>query len=1278
MDARTRSEKTTHYRVCNFCEAMCGVEVTYDPHASDVSKKITVKPDLKDPFSKGSMCPKAPVLGPLHFDQSRLKQPVKRSRDGWAQISWEEAYDTIEEKLKSIRSQHGPDAIATYLGNPIVHNLGMLLFVKTLTGAIGSRNVSSATSMDQLPHHFAAHFMFGHEFRIPVPDIDRTDHMILMGANPVASNGSIMTSAGVTERLRKIQKRGGKLIVIDPRKTETGKIASEHYFIKPGTDAYFLLAVLHIAFRDGLVRPGSIEPHLKNLEKLEPCLAAFAPDAVGPVTQMDARVIEKLASEFLTRDKAVIYGRMGLSTQPHGGLCQWLINTINIVSGNFDRPGGMMFPSPAIELARDKVQPDTAGRWKSRARGLDEFYGELPVSGMADEFLTDGPEKIRAFVTICGNPVLSTPSGARLESALGDLDFMVSIDNYINETTRHADIILPTPTGLEIDHYDLIFNTISVSNNAKFSEALFPPDNDRPHDWQILKELIRRLSPNGLDWFTRFATPRRVINWGLMLGPYGKLSHPKRWFNGLSLRKVINSEHGVNLGPMQPRAPKGLITRDRKIDVAPDNFLARLQEVHDKEFPALLKASRERAPDAAAEKLLLVGRRNVNTNNSWMHQYEKLSRSKLVRCTAMINPLDAEALSIADGSAIAVTSRIGEITLPAEVTDTIMRGVVSIPHGFGHTRPGTQIPIAEAKPGVSVNDITDSMRIDPLTGNAAFSGVPVTIRALAPPSEKIEVTGKPLSILYGSRTGNAEYLACAAAKQAETQGMVASVAAMDEADLRSVAQAERLLVICSTYGDGDMPDNAQSLWDEANEKSAPDLSNVNYSVLALGDTSYETFCQAGRDWDRRLEELGARRIAPRIDSDVDYTEPAAQWLETSLCEIKSKGDQTKLITVVRDGSAGGQENYDRENPLVVNLKEKKRLTGETSSKETYHYSICRPGLHEHYKVGDIVNIIPINNSALVSELLAELGVDGDDRIQGAEKTLRELFLYDLEIRTPSAKLAREIIGRTNEKTLKALPDRGNAAALAAYLADRDIVDLLKLIPGALPDIETLLRCLRPLAPRSYSISSSPNCFNDEAHLSVASVRFQKNGRHHNGVASTYLQDLVDHGGEVQCYFVANKTFTLPDDSARPFIMVGPGTGLAPFRAFLQEHEERSGTGETWLFFGDRNEASDFLYKEEITGFRERGVLSKLDLAFSRDQERKIYVQDRMREQAAELFNWLERGAYFFVCGDAEHMAKDVDSALRSIIVSEGGFSAEKASDYVENLKREKRYVRDVY
>lgn len=734
--------KITHHRVCNFCEAMCGLAVTFDPQIENDAKKIIVKPDQNDPFSKGSMCPKASVLGSLHFDESRLKRPVKRTESGWAEISWNEAYNTVEEKLKKIRSQYGPNAIASYLGNPIVHNLGMLLFVKRLTDAIGSRNVYSATTMDQLPHHFAAHFMFGHEFRIPVPDIDRTDHMILMGANPIASNGSIMTSAGVTERLRDIQTRGGKFVVIDPRKTETAKIASEHHFIKPGTDVYFLLAFLHIIFRDGRVKYGSVGAHLKNLEKLEPFLKAFTPEGVASITQLDEAEIERLASEFLSHDRAVIYGRMGLSTQIHGGLCNWLINVINIVSGNFDAPGGMMFPSPAIEMARSKTQPDSVGRWKSRARGLDEFYGELPVSGMVDEFLTEGPERVRAFVTICGNPVLSTPSGSRLETALESIDFMVSIDNYINETTRHADIILPTPAGLEIDHYDLIFNTISVTNNVKFSQALFPPGDDRPYDWQVLKELIRRLSVNGVDLFTKFATPRRVINWGLMLGPYGKLSHPKRWLNGLSLDKVIKSEHGIDLGPLRARVPEGLITNDRKINMAPDNFLVRLKTLHDEEFPELVAASQAlTAERQSADSFLLIGRRGVNTNNSWMHQYEKLSRSKLVRCTVMMNPEDAERLSISDGEDVAVTSRIGEIRLPAEVTAAMMRGVVCIPHGFGHTRPGMKIPVAQAKPGVSVNDITDHLRTDPLTSNAAFSGLPVTIQALNAARDDIKKNG---------------------------------------------------------------------------------------------------------------------------------------------------------------------------------------------------------------------------------------------------------------------------------------------------------------------------------------------------------------------------------------------------------------------------------------------------------------------------------------------------------------------------------------------------------
>lgn len=699
---------------------MCGIEVTVTPSNGQAKPDIKIRPDKDDPFSRGAMCPKASALAALHTDPSRLRQPHKRVGDQWQAISWDEAYDLAESELKRVRKEHGANAIAGYLGNPTVHNLGMMVFVKGLFRAIGTRSVYTATSVDQLPHHFAALFMFGHEMRIPVPDIERTDYMLIMGANPVASNGSLMSAAGTRETLKSIQDRGGKVVVIDPRSTETAAIASEHHFITPASDVYFLLAMLHVVFRDELVKSGKLQGHIKGLEALRPLVEKFAPTKVAPFTGVDADTIERLTHEFCSENRAVLYGRMGLSTQPHGGLCQWLINTINVVTGHFDTPGGMMFPTPAVELVRHDRQRKAFGRWTSRVHGLKEFAGELPVATLADEMLTEGEGQIKALMTVCGNPVLSTPNGKRLEQALPEAEFVMCIDNYINETTRHAHLILPTPMGLEVDHYDLVFNVLAVRNNAKFSQALFPPQEDRPYDWQVLKELAGRLARKKPGFTARFRTPRRVLDWGLMLGPYGKLSHPKRWFSGLSLNKLLKAPHGIDLGPLKPQVPQCLITPDRRINLVPDELVKRLQEITEQELPRLLQRTDETSGD-----FLLIGRRMIGSNNSWMHQVPKLSKSKSVRCTAMINPADAERLGLGDGEMVAVSSRVGEIHLPAELSATMMPGVVCIPHGFGHTRKGTRIPHAEAVGGASVNDITDHRAVDALTGNAAFSGLRV-------------------------------------------------------------------------------------------------------------------------------------------------------------------------------------------------------------------------------------------------------------------------------------------------------------------------------------------------------------------------------------------------------------------------------------------------------------------------------------------------------------------------------------------------------------------------
>ncbi len=451
-----------HYRACNLCEAICGLEIEHDG-----ASVLSIRGDKDDPFSQGHICPKAVALKDIYEDPDRLKVPIRKTSGGWEKISWRQAFDQIEQKLAPIRRKHGRDSVAVYLGNPVVHNYGSLIFSRPFIRALGTRNVFTATSVDQLPHQFAASFMLGHSLLLPIPDIDRCRHILIIGANPLASNGSMMTAPGFERRLRAIRKRGGKVILVDPRKTETAKTADQHHFIRPGSDVFLLLALLNVIFEKRLDRPGRLEKFTRNLDALKAAVKKVTPKEAAAKTGIPAAIIERMALEFAASGAAVCYGRMGLSTQAHGGLCQWLINALNIITGNFDRPGGAMFPLPAVDLTGGKSTRGKAGRWKSRIRGLAEFDGALPAAVMAEEMLAKGKGQIRALFTNSGNPVLSTPNGKQLEKALGKLDLMVSIDIYINETTRHADFILPPTTGLETDHYDLIFNGLAVRNMAK-------------------------------------------------------------------------------------------------------------------------------------------------------------------------------------------------------------------------------------------------------------------------------------------------------------------------------------------------------------------------------------------------------------------------------------------------------------------------------------------------------------------------------------------------------------------------------------------------------------------------------------------------------------------------------------------------------------------------------------------------------------------------------------------------------------------------------------------
>jgi anaerobic selenocysteine-containing dehydrogenase len=697
-----------HFRACNLCEAICGLEITVENGA------ITdLRGDPLDPLSHGHICPKGNALIDLHADPDRLKTPLRRRGENWVPIAWEAAFDLVVERLRDVVARHGDDAVAVYLGNPNVHNSGTLLSSGGFLRALRTRNRFSATSVDQLPHHRAAVEMFGHPFLIPIPDVDRTGYFLVLGANPLVSNGSIMTAPGMRARIKAVQARGGRVVVVDPRRTETAQVADEHHFIRPGADALFLLAVIDTIFESGGANLGRLKDFTDGVGELRAAAHAFAPSRVAARTGVAAETIRRIAREFAAAERAVAYGRVGLSTQSFGGLCQWLVNALNAITGNLDEPGGMMWPQPAYDLlAQAEAGAAHAGRWRSRVRGLAEFDGEFPVATMAEEMLTPGPGQIRALVTSAGNPVLSTPNGAQLDTALASLEFIVSIDPYLNETTRHADVILPPATGLEVEHYDVIFHHFAVRNTARYSEPLFALGPEQRFDWQIFEALRVRLTGKAGK------TPAERLDLGLRAGPYAT-----------SLDALRAQPHGVDYGPLQPCLPQRLLTADRRVQLAPPAFVADL---------ARLEADLA----GPVAELVLIGRRQLRGNNSWMHNAPRLMRGP-DRCTLMVNEVDAQARGIATGDPVEVHSAVGAITVPAEVTDALMPGVVSLPHGFGHARAGVRQALAAAKPGASFNDLSDPAQLDELTGNAVLNGIPVAVRRAVPAAVEFSAVTAP-------------------------------------------------------------------------------------------------------------------------------------------------------------------------------------------------------------------------------------------------------------------------------------------------------------------------------------------------------------------------------------------------------------------------------------------------------------------------------------------------------------------------------------------------------
>ena len=694
----------TAYRACNLCEAICGLEFKLDG-----DRIASIRGDDADPFSRGHICPKAVALKDIHEDPDRLRQPMKRSGDSWQQIGWDEAYELAAEQLATLIQQHGNNAVGFYAGNPSVHNLGTLLGIQHFARLLKTRSAFSASSVDQLPQQLTSLLMFGHQFLIPIPDIDRTDYFLILGGNPIASNGSMMTVPDVARRLKAIQSRGGKVVVIDPRRSETAEIASEHHFIRPGSDAALLMAMINVIRGDDGFQPNPALP-LKNLDAALAAIAHVTPAAAAAVTGIGADQIVRMAREFAHAKSAIAYGRIGACLQPFGTLAQWLVQLLNIVTGNLDREGGTMATTPLIPISGPGTRPGHHAKWASRVRGLPESGGELPVAALAEEILTPGDGQIRAMVTTCGNPVLSTPNGRQLDAALASLDFMLSIDIYRNETTRHAHLILPPTSALNHDHYDLIFNAFGVRNVARYNDALWARPEDERYDWEIFAGIGQRLAARlGRD-ITPLPALEHIVGGMLAKSPQSQ---------GQSVASLRQTPHGIDLGPLVPSLASRIETVDLQIDCAPPPMLA-----------DMARFNRDLLAPAPGAPLQLIGRRHVRSNNSWMHNYHRLVKGK-PRHHLMMHPDDVAARGLRSGQLVEIASRIGIIRVELEASPAVMPGVVCLPHGFGHDRSGTRLHLAQQHAGVSYNDLSDHALLDAISGNAALNGLPVQVTAAA-------------------------------------------------------------------------------------------------------------------------------------------------------------------------------------------------------------------------------------------------------------------------------------------------------------------------------------------------------------------------------------------------------------------------------------------------------------------------------------------------------------------------------------------------------------------
>jgi anaerobic selenocysteine-containing dehydrogenase len=746
------------FRTCPLCEAACGLEITLRTDASGDESVQRIRGDRDDVFSHGYICPKGSTLKQLHDDPDRLRAP-RIKRDGvHVEVTWDEAWAEIDRRLGAVVAEHGRESLAVYLGNPSAHSLSAIVSTRGLLSALGTRHRFSAATVDQMPRHVASGFVFGSPVNVPVPDLDRTDYLLILGANPYASNGSLCTAPDFPGRLQAIRERGGTVVVVDPRRSKTAEESDRWISIRPGTDAYWLAAIANVLFDDGLADPGRhLDGHVVGVEAARAAVSWFTPENVEAVTGIEASVTRSIARELAGAPTAAVYGRVGTTTTAFGSTASWLIDVVNILSGNLDRPGGSMFATPVAGGANTRGAPGTGrgfrvGRGTSRVSGYPEVMGEYPAAALAEEIRTPGQGRIRALVTVAGNPVLSTPNSGELDAALDELDLMISVDMYLNETTRFADVILPVPSQLQRSHYDVLLMQFAVRNVANYSAPVLPLDPGQPDEWEVVAKLAMIAEGGGVEsdpaeldaaavaGLVRSAVrddhsavagrdpdellaeldaagrvgPERMLDAMLRTGPFGDAFGARE--GGLTLDDLVADPHGKDLGPLVPRIPEVLRTPSGKIELAPEPLVADLGRL------------RAAVPSFLEERLVLVGRRHLRSNNSWMHNIDVLVKGR-PRCTLQVHPDDAARHGLTDGGPARVVAATGSVVAPVEITDSVRPGVVSLPHGWGHDVAGVELAVATEHAGVSSNTLSDPRSVDPLSGTSVLNGIPVEITA---------------------------------------------------------------------------------------------------------------------------------------------------------------------------------------------------------------------------------------------------------------------------------------------------------------------------------------------------------------------------------------------------------------------------------------------------------------------------------------------------------------------------------------------------------------------